>query len=86
ACGIPVITSNISSMPEVAGNAAIQVNPYKVNEIAEAMEGICSNRDLRKDLVAKGLKNVKRFSWEKTAEKTLSVYEEVFLDGTKRKN
>ena len=83
ACGIPVITSNISSMPEVAGNAAVLVNPYETNEIAAAMQRICSNRDLRKDLIAKGSKNVKRFSWEKTAEKTLSVYEESYMDGRK---
>ena len=83
ACGIPVITSNISSMPEVAGNAAVLVNPYETNEIAAAMQRICSNRDLRKDLIAKGSKNVKRFNWEKTAEKTLSVYEESYMDGRK---
>lgn len=77
ASGCPVITSNISSMPEVAGNGALLVNPYNVDEIAEAMNKVLTDDKLRKNLIKEGYKNIKRFSWEKTAKETLKVYEEV---------
>jgi len=73
-CGTPVITSNISAMPEIAGNAALLVNPYDVNEIVTAMERVIQ-RDIRLDLVSKGFRNIKRFNWQQTAEKTLEIYE-----------
>lgn len=65
--GVPVITSNKSSMPEVAGQAAILVNPESVEEISGAMQSITDNQNLRSDLISKGLENVKRFSWDHTA-------------------
>lgn len=73
ACGTPVVTSNVSSMPEVAGNAAILVDPYEVDSIAEGIA-----RALRgpKALIEKGYERVKQFSWEETAKKTLAVYNE----------
>ena len=73
ACDTPVVTSNISSMPEVAGNAAILVDPYSVDSIAEGIA-----RALRgpKGLIEKGAERVKQFSWEITAKKTLDVYGE----------
>lgn len=74
ACGCPVITSNISSMPEVAGNAAILVNPESVEEIKQAMKRVISDSKLRADMIRKGMINVKRFNWEKTARETLEVY------------
>ena len=70
-CGVPVVTSNISSMPEVAGNAAILVDPYDVNSIAE---GITKALKGPKRLIEKGLERVKDFSWEKTARETLAVF------------
>jgi glycosyltransferase involved in cell wall biosynthesis len=73
-CGVPVVTSNISSMPEVAGGAAILVDPYDVNSIVEGIEVALSKP---KTLVTKGLKRVQDFSWRKTAEETLEVYKEV---------
>jgi glycosyltransferase involved in cell wall biosynthesis len=75
ACGCPVITSNISSMPEVAGDAAILINPYNVEEIKNAMNTIMINKKVRMDLIKKGYENIKRFSWQKMAEKTVKVYE-----------
>jgi len=78
ACGCPVITSNVSSMPEVAGKGAILVNPHNVNEIANAIENVTNNKRLRKRLVKEGYKNVKKFSWKKCAKETLKVCEEVY--------
>ena len=75
ACGTPVITSNISSMPEVAGDAAVLVNPYNVDALAEAMHSILTDKDLKESLVKKGLERVRQFSWEKCAEETIRVYE-----------
>ena len=77
ACGTPIITSNISSMPEVAGEAALTVNPYNVDEIAEAMNQITYNVKISQRLVNTGLKRVKNFSWNNAAEKTLRLYEGV---------
>lgn len=78
ACGTAVISSNTSSLPEVVGDAAILVDPYNVDEIAEVMYSVLSNEGLRKKLEEKGLKRAKMFPWEKTAQKTLQVYEEVY--------
>lgn len=64
----PVITSNVSSMPEVAGDAALLIDPFKPNEIATAMKKIMSSADLRKELIEKGCEQVKRFSWDLSAE------------------
>lgn len=72
-CKCPVVTSNLSSMPEVAGGAAILVDPYSVNSI---VDGIKKALSTRKTLIKKGLTRVKAFSWEETAKKTLGVYQE----------
>ncbi|MEO0091183.1 MAG: glycosyltransferase family 1 protein [candidate division WOR-3 bacterium] len=77
ACGVPVITSNVSSLPEIAGNAAILVNPYDVNEIAQAIKNVLSNRQLQQEMREKGIENAKRFSWEKSAISLLEVFEQV---------
>ena len=77
-CGTPVITSNISSMPEVAGDAAILVNPHDPEEIAKAMFAIMDSSSLRDELIQKGYERVQMFSWDKTARQTLEVYEEVY--------
>ena len=77
-CGIPVITSNISSMPEVAGEAALLVDPNNIQEIAEKMNNIISSKILRKQLIESGFKRVKLFSWGNTARQTLKVYNEIY--------
>ncbi|MEK7616513.1 MAG: glycosyltransferase family 1 protein [Patescibacteria group bacterium] len=75
ACGCPVVTSNISSMPEVAGKGAIYVNPYSVDDIVKGM-GKCQISNVKSQIVKAGFENVKRFSWEKTAKETLKILEE----------
>jgi len=77
ACSCPVITSNIYSLPEVAGNAAILVNPLDEQEIMIATKKVLSDKKLRKKMMARGLEQAGRFSWEKTAEKTLKLYREI---------
>jgi glycosyltransferase involved in cell wall biosynthesis len=74
ACGCPVITSNVSSLPEVCGDAAILINPDNVDEITDAMERVLSDGKLREEMKRKGLKRAKMFSWEKAARETLQVY------------
>lgn len=76
ACGCPVITSNVSSMPEVAGKRAILVDPYDVDNIIEGMERV-KRKGEREKLIKLGYENVKRFSWEKCARQTLKVLESV---------
>lgn len=77
ACGTPVVTSNTSSLPEVAGNAALLVDPYDVREIATAMRRVLLDPALAGELRVKGLKQAATFTWERTAKETISVYENV---------
>ncbi|QQG43450.1 MAG: glycosyltransferase family 4 protein [Candidatus Daviesbacteria bacterium] len=74
ACGTPVITSNISSMPEVAGKSALLVDPLNQEEITKKVTEAMEDAKLREDLIKLGLENVKRFSWEKAAQETTEVY------------
>jgi glycosyltransferase involved in cell wall biosynthesis len=74
ASGVPVITSNCSSMPEVAGEAALTVNPYDEKSISEAIVGICNNDELRRRLICSGIERNRGFDWTKTAGQTLDVY------------
>jgi glycosyltransferase involved in cell wall biosynthesis len=77
ACGCPVVTSKEGSLPEVAGDAAFYVDAYDMNNIAEGIEKVFKDEKLRKELSEKGLENVKRFSWKKTAEETIEAYKQV---------
>lgn len=81
ACGIPVITSNTSSLPEVVSDAGILVDPYDVEGWASAIYNVLTNHKLRKKMITKGLERTKSFSWEYTARKTLNVYKEVYSNG-----
>lgn len=81
ACGVPVITSNTSSLPEVAGDAALLVDPHDVEAIAEAMVRLVTDAALRAELARRGQENIKRFSWEKCARETLAVLEQVGREG-----
>ncbi len=78
ACGTPVITSNVSSLPEVAGDAALLIDPLDVDGLAAAMRRVLSDGDLRRQMRAKGLEQARRFTWEETARRTLQVYEEAY--------
>jgi len=77
ACGTPVVTSNTSSLPEVVGDAAITVDPYDVEALAESMHRVLSDPDLADDLRQRGLERAAGFTWEQTARKTVEVYREV---------
>lgn len=78
ACGVPVITSNTSSMPEIAGDAAEIVDPYKPEEITAAIVKILADDKLKKELAEKGIERAKKFSWENMAREYLKLYEEVY--------
>lgn len=81
ACGTPVITSNVSSLPEIAGDAAKLVDPYNIEDIASAMEELLNDKELRREMAEKGFEKAKCFSWEKTAKETIRVYEECRKSG-----
>lgn len=73
ACGTPVITSNCSSLPEVAGDCAILVNPLDVSHITQGMDDLYRDEKLRQTLRDQGLQRVKKFSWSKTGENTVNL-------------
>lgn len=74
AAGVPVVTSNLSSMKELATEAAVQVNPYDVLSIAEGIVSVVSNPEKQSILKTLGLKRAQEFSWEKCAKETLDIY------------
>lgn len=76
-CGAPVITTKGGSLPEVAGEAAFYVNINDVNSIADGVGEVFFNKDLQEELSQRGLKQAKKFSWEKTAKETINVYSKV---------
>ncbi len=73
ACGAPVITSYAGALPEVVGDAALQIDPTSVEGMAEAMRTLLSHESLRADLKRKGLERVRQFSWERSAQQVLEV-------------
>lgn len=75
ASSVPVVTSNVTSLPEVAGDAALTADPTSVEEIAAAIERLATDEGLRQDLVARGRKRAQRFTWEQAAQQTWSVLE-----------
>ena len=77
ACGTPVITSNTSAMPEVAGGAACLVNPEDPNEIYEQIQRLLSDRTLYDEKRELGFKNAQRFSWKHAAEQTMAIYNQL---------
>ncbi len=77
ACGTPVICSNSSSLPEVAGDAALMVDPNDGEGLAASMKKVLAEQRIRQDLSEKGLKRIEQFSWKKAAQRTLEVYGEV---------
>ena len=79
ACGTPVITSNVSALPEVAGDAALLVDPTSVEAIAGAMVRVMNEPGLREELRAKGLQRTRQFDWEASAARTLDIYRQALL-------
>jgi glycosyltransferase involved in cell wall biosynthesis/SAM-dependent methyltransferase len=83
ACGAPVITSNTSALPEVAGDAALLIDPRNSDELCQAMQRVLCDDDLRMRMRRRSLARAKLFSWEQTAEQTLAVYEEACPERSK---
>jgi glycosyltransferase involved in cell wall biosynthesis len=77
ACGTPVVCSSSSSLPEVAGDAALQVSPDDALSLAQALQRVLTDAALRQQMKAQGLQQATRFSWSRTAQETLAVYERV---------
>jgi len=77
ACGVPVVTSNVSSLPEVAGDAAVLVDPRDVDAIADGLCRVLTDADLSRRLRQSGRERAARFTWEETAARTVAVYREV---------
>ncbi len=75
ACGCPVVVADRTSLPEVVGDSALRVNPWKIDELSEAIKQAVFNDDLKREMITKGLENVKRFNWRDTAAKVLSCLE-----------
>ena len=75
ACGTPVISSNSSSMPEVGGDAVIYCNPNSIDDIRDKIEMVLGDKALQEKLISKGLERVKKFSWEKSANEHIRVFE-----------
>ncbi|GLV57262.1 glycosyl transferase family 1 [Dictyobacter sp. S3.2.2.5] len=78
ACGAPVITSNTSSLPEVVGDAALQVDPHNIDELSHAMLRLLQDEQLRTDLRQKGYQRVQLYSWQASARKMLRIYEQLY--------
>lgn len=77
ACGIPTIVSNASSLSEIVGDGAIMIDPYNVDELSYAIKKVLEDEDLRNELVKKGLKQAKKFDWDKTAREVLEVFKKL---------
>ena len=78
AAGVPVIASNTTSLPEIVGDAGIAINPLSVDEIAQAIRRLATDRELREECRRKGRARAAGFTWDKAAQKTLRIYQELF--------
>lgn len=77
ACGCPTVISNVSSLPEVCGEAAYYINPYTINSISKGIEKALGDKNLRKKMIEDGLKQAKKFNWGKTSREILKIYEQL---------
>jgi glycosyltransferase involved in cell wall biosynthesis len=75
ACGTPTITSNVTSLPEVAGNAALMVKPGDVEELTQALRQVLNDPLLHRQMSERGLEQARQFTWERAARATLAVYQ-----------
>ena len=78
ACGAPVITSNISSLPEIVGDAALLIDPHNTGELSAAIMRILQDKSLQEDLRQKGYERVKQYTWPVSARKMLSIYQKLY--------
>jgi glycosyltransferase involved in cell wall biosynthesis len=77
ACGVPIITSNTSSLPEVVGNAGIMVDPNDIESLSDEMYRVLKDKELKHQMSRDGLKRSKMFTWEKMANEVLETYNEI---------
>jgi glycosyltransferase involved in cell wall biosynthesis len=77
-CGVPVLTSNVSSLPEVTGDAAVLVSPTNVDEIVDGLTRLLESDSLRAQLRERGYRRASQFSWERCARETLAVYQQIY--------
>jgi glycosyltransferase involved in cell wall biosynthesis len=80
ACGTPVVTANVSSLPEVAGDAALLINPYDVQALTDSIRRLITDETLRSTLTQRGYEQVKQFTWAKAARQLRAIYERVLTD------
>ena len=78
ACGTPVIVSNTSAMPEVAGEGALQIDPFAPETITEALLKIEKDESFKERIISYGLQRAKRYTWRATAQALNSIYEEIY--------
>lgn len=84
ACGTPVITSNVSSMPEVGGDAALYVNPKDISEIRKALQKVWGDSKLADDMKNKGIKRARQFTWKKCITETFNLYKDLLNNSSDR--
>ena len=77
ACGTPVITSNVSSMPEIVGDAGVLLTPNDLQALARSLLELINGPVIRQELSKKGLERAAAFTWDRTAEKTVAIYRHV---------
>jgi glycosyltransferase involved in cell wall biosynthesis len=77
ACGLPVIASNVASLPEVVGDAGLLIDPHDVDELTVGMWRVLTDEELRREMIEKGLRQAARFSWDRAAAETLEIYRQV---------
>lgn len=80
ACGLPVIVSNTTSIPEVVGDAGVYVDPHDVEQISRSIDTVLSDEQLRKGMIGRGLERARLFSWEKTAREILRLYHQIVFE------
>jgi len=77
ACGVPVMTSNVSSLPEVAGDAAMMIDPYNLDAMIETLQSLLTDESRRKVLIERGYRQAKQFTWERSATQLLQIYQQM---------
>jgi glycosyltransferase involved in cell wall biosynthesis len=81
ASGTPVVASNVSCLPEILDDAALLIDPSQVTAFSEAVQAVLTNQELRARLISTGRQHAREFTWERCAERTLTLYREVLADG-----
>jgi len=79
-CGTPIITSNISSIPEVVGDGGILIDPFNMKNLMYSLEALLNDNEIKNELASKALKRASDFSWKKTSEKTIEVYNKILYE------